>query len=134
MGQYLDLDQKSISLEADSAFDEPLTMIERRLRELYRSAAASENDELIARIGREIDDLEAEICPTVPRTIAGIAVKVRHLWHCAQEQAEGDDELNVRTILESLCSLAEQAEGDDELAFGSTTAQSESSEDSITVS
>ncbi len=109
-------------------------MIERRLSELYRSAAGSENDEHIARIGREIDDLEAELCQTVPRTIAGIAVKVRHLWHCAQEQAEGDDELNVRTILESLCGLAKQAEVTGDLAFGSATAQSEPSEDNLTVS
>ena len=118
MNQPIDIQLKSLALAVGLDAEEPLLALERRVQELYRSAAGSNDDEHIARIGREIDDLEAEICQAVPSTLGGIAVKVRHLWNCAKEHVEPDDELNVRTTLEALGRLAESADEAVEVEHG----------------
>lgn len=109
VNQTQDIELKSISLSNDVDAEEPLLALECRIQALYRSAAESGSDEYAARIGQEIDELESEIRQSVPITLAGIAVKVRHLWNSARVEGEPEDDLNLRTTLEALSQLADCA-------------------------
>ena len=82
--------------------EEPLLAVEQRVLNIMSLSHGLDDDHELDSFGRELDRLDAEIRRSVPRTAAGIAVKIRHLWASAKDDEEAEDFENLRTIHEAL--------------------------------
>ena len=82
--------------------DEPLLRIEQRIVNIMSLSDGLEDEHSLDQLGRELDDLERQIRSAVPKSPAGIAVKIRHLWSSARSDNGGEELENLQTIHEAL--------------------------------